>query len=154
MAIIRWSDRPSLWQGFGEVERLQQDMNRLFSNYLGDRGTRQLGFGVFPPLNVSEDVNSLFIRAELPGVKPDDIEISVEGDTLTLRGERKLPGAATGVSYHRREREAGRFRRVISLNAKINPNAVEAHFKHGVLEIVLPKADEVKPRQIAVKTAD
>ncbi len=152
MAIIRWSERPSLWQGVSELERLQQEMNQLFSNFLGERGTRQLGFGVFPPLNVSEDSDSLHVRAELPGVKPDDIEISVEGDTLMLRGERKLPEVKSGVSYHRREREAGRFRRIISLNTKINPDAVEAHFKDGVLEITLPKAEELKPRQIAVKT--
>jgi HSP20 family protein len=136
------------------MERLQQEMNRLFSNFLGDRGTRQLGFGVFPPLNVSEDANGLHVKAELPGVKPEEIEISVEGDTLTLRGERKLPETAPGVSYHRREREAGRFRRIVSLNTKINPDAVEAHFKNGVLEVFLPKAEELKPRQIAVKATE
>jgi HSP20 family protein len=152
MAIIRWSDRPSLWQASGEMERLQQEMNRLFSNFLGDRAPRQLGFGVFPPLNVSEDPNGLYVRTELPGVKSEDIEISIEGDNLTLRGERKLPETKTGVSYHRREREAGRFRRVISLNVKIDPDGVKAHFKNGVLEVVLPKAEELKPRQIAVKT--
>jgi HSP20 family protein len=151
MAIIRWSDRPNLWQSSEELERFQEQMNRLFSNFLGERGPRQVGFGVFPPLNVSESDDNLYVRAELPGVKAEDIEISVEGETLTLRGERRLPEIATGVSFHRREREAGRFRRVISLNTKINPDAVDAHFKNGVLEVVLPKAMEAKPRQIAVK---
>jgi len=151
MAIIRWSDRPNLWQSFEELERFQEQMNRLFSNVLGERGPRQVGFGVFPPLNVSEGDDCLYVRAELPGVKAEDIEISVEGETLTLRGERRLPEIAAGVSFHRREREAGRFRRVIALNTKINPDAVDAHFKNGVLEVVLPKAEEVKPRQIAVK---
>ena len=152
MAIIRWSDRPSAWQGFEELDRLQQEMNRLFSSYTGERIRRAVGFGVFPPMNVSEDADNLYVRAELPGVNPEEIEISVEGDNLTLRGERRLPEIQAGVNYHRREREAGRFRRVISLSTKINPEAVDASFKNGVLQIILPKAEELKPRQIAVKT--
>ncbi|HAA05652.1 MAG TPA: heat-shock protein Hsp20 [Syntrophobacteraceae bacterium] len=153
MAIIRWSERPSAWQGFEELERLQQEMNRLFSSYTGDKVRRTVGFGVFPPMNVSEDADNLYVRAELPGVNPEEIDISVEGDNLTLRGERRLPESQPGVNYHRREREAGRFRRVISLNTKINADAVDAHFKNGVLEITLPKAEELKPRQITVKTS-
>lgn len=101
-------------------------------------------------MNVSEDAENLYLYAELPGIKPEDIEISVEGESVTLRGERKLQ-AAQNVSYHRRERESGRFRRIITLPTRINTEAVNAHFKNGVLKIVLPKAEEAKPKQIKVK---
>jgi len=151
MAIVRWSEGPDLFRAVNELEQLQREMNRLFSTYGGGSSPRLHNFGVFPPLNVSENADNLYVRAELPGVKPEDIEIAVEGETLTLRGERKLPQAASNVSYHRREREAGRFRRIVSLSTRINPDGVDAHFKNGVLEIVLPKAAEAKPRQIPVK---
>jgi HSP20 family protein len=151
MAIIRWTERNDPFRAFDELERLQQEMNRLFSSFGGSRTPRFHNFGVFPPLNISEDTENLYVRGELPGISSNDIDISVEGETLTLRGERKLPQTASSVSYHRREREAGKFRRTVSLSTRINPDGVEAHFQNGVLEIVLPKAAEAKPRQIPVK---
>ncbi len=150
MAIVRWYERPNI-RGVGEqMERMQREMNRLFSDFTG-RGASPMQAGVFPPLNVAEDQESLYVRAELPGISPEDIEISVEGETLTLRGERKLL-AAENVSYHRREREAGRFRRILTLPMRINPETVNATFKNGVLKITLPKAEEAKPKQIKIKS--
>ncbi len=100
---------------------------------------------------MSEDAANLYIRTELPGTKAEDLEISVEGDALTLRGERKLPATEEGVNYHRREREGGRFRRIVTLPARIDPEGVSASFKNGILTIVLPKAKEALPKQIQVK---
>jgi HSP20 family protein len=151
MAVIRWYERPDPFRQGSEVERMQREMNRLFSDFLG-RGASSSRVGVFPPLNVSEDAERLFVRAELPGIKPEDLEISVEGETLTLRGEKKLSEAGDNVSYHRREREAGRFRRILTLPCRINTEAVEASFKNGVLTIILPKAAEAKPKAIRVKS--
>jgi HSP20 family protein len=153
MALIRWTDRPSQFRPFEELERLQQEMNRLFADF-GFRTPWQPRVGVFPPLNVSEDAENLFVRAELPGIKSEDLEIVVEGNTLTLRGERKLPPPSANVNYHRRERDSGVFRRIISLNTRVNPEKVEAHFKNGVLTVVLPKAEEAKPKQIAVRAGE
>ncbi|MEJ5366001.1 MAG: Hsp20/alpha crystallin family protein [Desulfosoma sp.] len=154
MALIRWSDQGDLFRPFEEMERemdrLRREMDRLFTGF---RGFRPLRVGVFPPLNVSEDKDNLYVRAELPGINPGDIEISVEGDTLTLRGERKSAEVGENVSYHRREREFGRFRRSLTLPTRINTDKVEAVFKNGILRITLPKAEEVRPKQIAVKTA-
>lgn len=154
MALIRWSDQGDLFRPFEEMERemdrLRREMDRLFTGF---RGFRPLRVGVFPPLNVSEDKDNLYVRAELPGINPSDIEISVEGDTLTLRGERKSAEVGENVSYHRREREFGRFRRSLTLPTRINTDKVEAVFKNGILRITLPKAEEVRPKQIAVKTA-
>ena len=151
MAIIRWYERPTLPRSFDVMGQLKKEMDRLFSDFTG-RTVSPHRAGVFPPINVSEDGENLYVRSELPGIEPEDIEISVEGETLTLRGERKLPEAGEGVNYHRREREAGRFRRIITLPARINPDGVEAAFKDGVLKNVLPKAVEARAKQVKVKT--
>jgi HSP20 family protein len=150
MAIIRWYERPDPRGLSDQVERMQREMNRVFTDFFG-RGASPLRAGVFPPVNVTEDQENLYIRAELPGIKPEEMEISVEGETLTLRGERKLH-TAENVSYHRREREAGRFRRILTLPARINPEGVNAIFKNGVLNVVLPKAEEARPKQIRIKS--
>lgn len=150
MAIVRWYERPEARGLGGQMERMQREMNRLFSDFFG-RGAAAGQAGVFPPLNVAEDQENLYVRAELPGIKPEDIEISVEGETLTLRGERKL-NAPENVSYHRRERESGQFRRILTLPSRINPDAVNASFRNGVLKVVLSKAEETKPRQIMIKS--
>jgi HSP20 family protein len=152
MAIIRWYDRPNVFHPFSELDRLRKEMDRLYSNFAEKSGISPRG-GVFPPLNVSEEGNNVYVRAELPGVNPENIDISVEGDALTLKGQRTL-GEPEGVSYHRREREAGRFRRVITLPTRIDTDLVEASFKDGVLKIVLPKAAEMLPKQIQVTTGD
>jgi len=131
--------------------QLKKEMDRVFSDFTG-RGASPPRAGVFPPINVSEDSDNLYVSSELPGIEPADIDISVEGETLTLRGERKLPETGEGVNYHRREREAGQFRRIVSLPARIDPDGVEAAFKNGVLRIVLPKAAEARPKQVKVKT--
>lgn len=153
MALIRWSDQGDFFRPFEEMERemdrLRREMDRLFSGF---RGFRPLRFGVFPLMNVSEDKDNLYIRAELPGIQASDIEISVEGDTLTLRGERKSAEVGDNVSFHRREREFGRFRRSLTLPTRIDVDKVEAVFKNGILQITLPKAEEVRPKQITVKT--
>jgi len=151
MAIIRWYERPTFPRTLDAMGQLKREMDRLFTDF-SDRTGSSSHAGVFPPLNVSEDNDQLYVWSELPGMEPEDVEISVEGDTLMLRGERKLPEAGEGVNYHRREREGGRFRRIVTLPFRIDPNGVEAAFKNGVLNIVLPKAAEARPKQIKVKT--
>jgi HSP20 family protein len=109
--------------------------------------------GVFPLVNVTEDKDRFLVRAELPGIKPNELEISVAGNNLSISGERKLELQDAGAQYHRREREAGQFSRVISLPAPIDADKVEAHSAEGILTIVLPKAEIAKPKQIAIKTS-
>ncbi len=150
MAVIRWYERPALPRSLDVMGQLKKEMDRLFTDFSGRTASPHRA-GVFPPINVSEDSENLYVSSELPGIEPDDIDISVEGETLMLRGERKLPEAGEGVNYHRREREAGRFRRIITLPARINPDGVDAIFKNGVLKIVLPKAVEDRAKQVKVK---
>ena len=152
MAIIRWYDRPDFSKMGEDLERLQRQMTKLYSGFLG-RGESPFRIGVFPPVNVSEDSKNLYVRAELPGIKPEEVEVSVEGETLSLRGERKLAETAENVNYHRREREGGVFRRTISLPTRIDPEGVDAKFINGTLKVILPKAPEVRPKQIRVNVA-
>jgi HSP20 family protein len=140
------------WDPFRELEQLQRRMDRLFRQTLGaERLPRQVG--VYPLVNISEDQDNIFVRAELPGVKPEDLEIQLKDRNLAIRGERKIPAEEKEVNFHRRERESGFFRRVISLPAPVNPDKVEAACKDGILTIKLAKPEEVKPRQIQVQSA-
>ena len=135
-----------------ELEQLQRRMDRLFQNAFGlERSSWQVG--VYPLVNISEDRDHLYVRAELPGVKAESLEITVQDNSLILRGERKIPTEEKQVNYHRREREAGFFRRVLALPARIQADKVEATCKDGILTIKLAKPEEVKPRKIQVKVA-
>ncbi|MFP3871057.1 MAG: Hsp20/alpha crystallin family protein [Syntrophobacteria bacterium] len=153
MAILRWKPGLFGWQRepFPEMERLQRDMNRLMDSFFGSRrGVRDAG--VFPAINMSEDAENFYIRAELPGVASQDIEITTKDNNLIIKGERKIAIEGEKVSYHRREREAGIFRRIVSLPGRVDTNNVSAVCKNGVLTITLPKAAEARPRQIEVKS--
>ena len=135
-----------------ELEQLQRRMDRLFQNAFGLERSPWQG-GVYPLVNISEDRDHLYVRAELPGVKAESLEITVQDSSLILRGERKIPTEEKQVNYHRREREAGFFRRVVALPARIQADKVEATCKDGILSIKLAKPEEVKPRKIQVKVA-
>jgi HSP20 family protein len=137
---------------FDELERMRRDMDRL-SEGLTRGLLREPMAGVFPLMNVTEDKDDYYVRAELPGLKADDLDISVTGDTLSISGERRIPAEDEKAQYHRREREAGKFSRIVSLPAQVDTGKVEARCTDGVLTVVLPKAEAAKPKQIAVKTS-
>jgi HSP20 family protein len=135
-----------------ELEQLQHRMDRLFQNAFGlERSPWRVG--VYPLVNVSEDRDHLYVRAELPGVKAEDLEITIQDNSLILRGQRKIATEEKQVNYHRRERESGFFRRIVALPARIQADKVEATCKDGILTIKLAKPEEVKPRKIEVKVA-
>ncbi|MFW6055677.1 MAG: Hsp20/alpha crystallin family protein, partial [Thermodesulfobacteriota bacterium] len=94
-----------------------------------------------------------YIRAELPGLKSDDIDISVTADSLSISGERKIESQAKDVQYHRKEREAGTFSRIINLPGQIDTEKVEAKNNNGILTITLGKAEATKPKQISIKAS-
>ena len=154
MTIIKW--RPGRagyrFDPFSEMQRLQHEMHRIYNTLTGTwEAVRPAG--VYPHLNITEDEDNYYVRAELPGVDPEDIEITTQENDLTINGERKIPVEGENVSYHRREREAGSFRRIISLPTQIDSGKVAAVCQNGLLTITLPKAPEVKARQIEVKPA-
>lgn len=153
MAIIRFPVFHDMPVAFREIDRMKRDMDRLFGSFMrGGPLSAMTGSGVFPALNLSEDDDKVFVNAELPGIKPEDLDISVIGDTLTLRGERKADEGSEG-SYHRRERKMGRFHKAVTLPYAVNPEDVEASFKDGVLSIVMKKAESAKPKKITIKAA-
>jgi HSP20 family protein len=128
-------------------------MRRQFDHLFGDdlgaaRGL--LGAGVFPQVNMTEDADRFYIRAELPGVKTDDLEMQATAKNLSIAGERKIEAENEGVRYHRREREAGKFSRIIAMPTEIDPDRIEAKMHDGILTIRVPKAEAVKPRQITI----
>jgi HSP20 family protein len=137
---------------FLELEKMRNHMETIYNALAGSVAQIRSNYtGVFPPVNLAEDDDHLYLTAELPGAAADKLEVSVKGETLSLRGE--IPAAQVGaeVSYHRKERESGSFRRVLSLPAKVEVDRVEAAFKNGLLTVTIPKAADAKARQVAVK---
>jgi HSP20 family protein len=145
MAIVRWQPGE-----FSEFDRLRKEMDRL-TNLLS-WGTEPFSSRVYPALNLTEEGDSFLVRAELPGVKAESLDISVIEGRLVIRGERKIEAEGKETNYHRKEREAGFFRRTIALPAKVASDRVSAAMRNGVLTVTLPKSEEAKPRKIAVKS--
>ncbi len=140
------SYRPlSIWR---EMDRLQREMNRVFDSYSSSSAKSS---SRYPAMNVWADEESALITVELPGLKHDDIELSIVENVLTLSGERKPAEEAEGTKYHRQERRYGKFSRTTRLPYKIDVEKVEAVFKNGVLSITLPRVEEDRPKKIAVK---
>jgi HSP20 family protein len=134
---------------FNELDRMRREMDNLFGEF--QQGPyRVLGAGVFPMLNLTEDKDNYYARAELPGLKSDEIDISVTGKSLSISGERKIPSEGENVRYHRKEREAGRFSRMITLPGDVDVDKVDANHSGGILTVVIPKAEAAKPKQITV----
>ncbi|MDD2240957.1 MAG: Hsp20/alpha crystallin family protein [Kiritimatiellae bacterium] len=139
----------SPWTIFDELESLQADMNRLLSTPEAPRQTR----AVYPPLNAWSAPDGLIIDAELPGVEPSDVEISVDGDELELRGKVTTHEPAENEVVLRRERPSGEFQRTLQLPFRANTDAVKATFKNGILRVAVPRSEEEKPRKIAIESA-
>lgn len=154
MLLRRVSDWPAsrFTNPFEELDRMRRQMDWL-SGGAARRLFGEPSAGVFPLMNVTEDKDNYFVRAELPGLKADELDISVTGDTLSISGERKLPVEDEKAQYHRRERESGTFSRIVSLPAQVDTGKVEARCTDGVFTVTLPKAETAKPKQIAVKAS-
>lgn len=108
---------------------------------------------LFPAVNVTQDEDAFHVRAELPGMDPEALDLSIDQNKLTLRGGRELPAEGEGVSFHRRERRAGTFARTVTLPADVDADRVEATYRNGVLTVTVPKAPEAKPRRIDVQSS-
>jgi HSP20 family protein len=141
------------WDPFREVGDLRETMDRLF-----DRGfsrpwrliTWDTGEGLFP-VDLYETDNEVVVKASLPGVKAEDVDISVTGDTLTIKGEFKEEHEEKKPNYHRQEHRYGSFHRVLTLPVRVDADKADATFEDGVLKLTLPKSQEVRPKTIEVK---
>ena len=141
------------WEPFEGLNRIQSRINDLFDETFGRPGahpTANNATAWFPPVDVLESRDSYLIRAELPGMKKEDFNLELQDGVLTLSGERKFEEPANGVEYHRIERSSGKFFRSFSLPQTVKNDEIKASFRDGILEVHVPKADEAKPKQIAI----
>ncbi|MGQ9571747.1 MAG: Hsp20/alpha crystallin family protein [Dehalococcoidia bacterium] len=140
------------WEPFGDIRSLRERMDRLFEDFF--RGPRIVPWEssdlVFP-VDLYETEDSLVVKASLPGVKPEEVNISISGDVLTIKGETKSEEEVKQENYHRREMRYGSFCRSIPLPTRVEQDKAEATFEHGILTVTLPKAEEVKPKSIQIK---
>ncbi|MBN1369100.1 MAG: Hsp20/alpha crystallin family protein [Dehalococcoidaceae bacterium] len=140
------------WEPLRDMMTLRQAMDRLFE----DSFVRPAGLGAPAVADVAMDVfetdSEVVLKAELPGVKPEEVDVSITEDVLTVKGEHKEEKEETEANYFRKELRYGSFSRSVRLPTSVNSEKAEAVFENGVLTLTLPKAEEVKPRQIKVKT--
>ncbi len=141
------------WDPFQEMLNLRRTVDRLFDNVGTDHEWAQPGMWGLA-VDVVENKDDFVVKASVPGINPDDIDISYADDTLTIKGEIKSDNEVKENQYHLRERRYGSFARSIALPTKIKGDAIEASYQNGVLTMRLPKAEEVKPKRIAIKVGD
>ncbi len=140
------------WDPIRDMISMRQAMDRLLEEAFA-RGTETRGTGAWLlPMDAYITDDAIVIRADVPGLKPEDIEITLEGDTLSIRGEIKRE-EGNDRKYVLLERPTGKFERTLTIGTPIDHEKVEATFKDGVLTLTLPKAEAVKPRQITVKAS-
>lgn len=152
MRLMRWQ-RPDLsnWYPLDHLSSLRQEINRLFELPFGDSTGESEFFGWAPTVDMYENKDQVVVRAELPGMTKEDIQISLHQDSLIISGERKLEQESEDGETSRSERFFGRFQRALELPKAVDGNRVKAAYKDGILTVTLPKAEEAKPKQITVK---
>ena len=146
-----WPSRPTFESSFSEFDQMRREMLRLLDASTGD-GAPDQGAGVFPPMNITQDDENFYLRAEIPGIKPAELSISALRNRVALSGKREIPREHERVSYHRKERAEGAFNRSVTLPTEVDAERVDARYTDGILTLTLPKAEQAKPRQIAVRS--
>ena len=141
MPVVRWDP-------FREMMNVQDEINRAFGSFIGERKTSWL-----PSIDVYDDKEEVVLKADLPGVKPDDVDVEIDENVLTVRGQRAADHETNPERFYRIERPTGAFERSIALPQGVRSENVEAAFADGILTVRVPKAEEAKPKriQIAVK---
>jgi HSP20 family protein len=144
------------WEPFREMLNMRRDMDRLFDNFFEaspqtweGQTNWQTNWGL--AVDVSENEDSFIVKASVPGINPDDIEVTLTDNVLTIKGETRSDTESEKDKYHVRERRFGSFARTLSLPVPLKSDAIEATHENGVLTLTLPKAEEVKPRRISIK---
>jgi len=151
-SLTRWQ-RPELstWPGFGRLTDLRDEIDRLFESPLAEMArTSHLLSGWTPALDLYEDKDNLLVKVELPGMKREDIDVSLHEGSLSISGERKGEEKHQDADVYRAERFFGRFQRAVTLPTPVAAEKVKAQYKDGILTITLPKTEEAKPKHIDV----
>jgi len=152
-SLSRWQ-RPSSspWQGVGGLSDLREEIDRLFESPFAElTRTSQLLSGWNPPIDLFEDKDSFVVRAELPGMKKEEIDLSLHEGSLSISGERRAEDKYQDAEVYRAERFFGRFQRTVSFPAPVAADQAKAQYKDGILTVRLPKTEEAKPKHIDVK---
>jgi len=146
MSLMRW--RPT-----HDLISMREEMNRLFDNFFSGFPERRRGLleGEWAPsIDVAETDEEIVVTAELPGVKQEEVDISIADSVLTLKGEKKEEKEVKEKNYHRIERSYGSFQRSISLPTSVEASKAKATYKDGILRVTVPKVEEAKPKQIKI----
>ena len=154
MSLVRWTPLHDLAPFPSDILNMQREINRMFDSFF--RGTSQEDSGLdaaswTPAVDVAEQDNAFVVKMELPGVSKDDVKITMQENTLTVRGEKKQEKESKGSSIHRVERSYGAFQRSFTLPSSVKADKIDASYKDGILSVLLPKEEEAKPRLIDVK---
>jgi HSP20 family protein len=151
MAMERWRPFGTMdrWEPF-RVSDIQGEVNRLFDNFLGRPATATAGRTWLPPVDMFATNDDLVLSVELPGVDEKDVNVSITGDLLTIKGERRFENQVKEQELLHVERTYGKFERMIQLPMAVQTDRVKATYRDGVLEIKLPKAEELKPKEIKI----
>ena len=144
--IYRRYTVPSAWE---EMERVQREMNKILNNFTLERPR---SMSAFPAMNAWTTDEEEVVTAALPGLTPEEVELTIVNDVLTLSGELKNQEPTDELRYHRRERTDGKFSRSIQLSFPVDSNKVNATYENGILTVRLPRAEADKPRKISVKS--
>ncbi len=141
--LIRWSPVDDLFD-------IQDNINKVFGNYLSARGGQAKVIGWMPPVDITESENEFLIKADIPGMKKEDIKISLDDNTLTISGERKEEKEEKGKNFVKKEKAFGSFMRSFALPHSVDAKGIKASYKEGVLSVNVPKSEESKPREIKI----
>jgi HSP20 family protein len=155
MKLTRWQKpEVSNWPAFGRLSNLRDEIDRLFDAPFANLAlASQVLSGWTPALDVHEDKDNIIVKAELPGMKKEDIEVSLHDGSLSISGERKNESKHEDAEVYRAERFVGRFQRTVMLPSAVRPDNVKAQYADGVLTITLPKTEESKPKHIDVNVS-
>ncbi len=145
MDIVRW--RP-----FSEISSMQREMNRLFDNFISSEDREEYRGVWRPNVDIKETSDTVVILAELPGMQKEDIKLTIRDNLLQISGDKKQVSEQKGETWHRVERSSGSFCRSFTLPSLVDSGKINATFKDGILQITLPKAEQAKPKEIAIKT--
>jgi HSP20 family protein len=142
----------SPWRPFGELSPFRKEMDRLWNRFLGETPFAKTSNEMWSPsVDILETKDDFVVKAELPGLEAKDVNVSISGNVLTIKGEKKAEEEEKDEHYHRVERYSGSFQRVFQLPSGVKADKVEANFDKGVLKVILPKVEEAKKKQIEVK---
>lgn len=149
MAIFRWGMN---FDPFSGLRHVQQELERLHSSLFGE--SRRIGGGPYPPVNVYESGDEILVQCEVAGVDPKDLDVSITGETLTVKGTKRPLPDAEELNFIRRERGAGEFTRTVVLPDAVEVEKIDARLDNGIMTVRLPKAEAGKPRQIEIKPCE